>query len=295
MSSFDGRESVGTEIVADMRWVTMARGRPRRLGILLPFLVAAVSSGCVASFIYFPEAEIRAVPEQLGISPQWVFFETQDRVRLSAWYVPKEDARAVVLFFHGNGGNVSHYAHSLAVLHRLGLSSFSVDYRGYGRSEGTPSEKGTYLDAEASWQYLVRTLNVPAERIVVFGRSLGGSIAAWLARRHTPRLLVLESAFTSMRGVAAELYPWAPTTLLVGDMYDTEKFVEEARCPVLVIHSPDDEFVPYAHGLRLFERAHDPKRFLRIRGRHNTGFFESLQAYEEGLDAFFTEYLGVRP
>jgi len=276
-----------------MRQVGMARAWPRRLGILVALLVAAASTGCVASFIYFPEAEIQAVPEQLGISPQWVFFETQDRVRLTAWYVPREDARGVVLFFHGNGGNVSHYVHSLAVLNRLGFSSLIVDYRGYGRSEGAPSEKGTYLDAEASWQYVVRTLNIPPERIVIFGRSLGGSIAAWLARKHTPRLLILESSFTSMRDVAAELYPWMPTTLLLGKMYSTETFLQDVRCPVLVIHSPDDEIVPYAHGLRLFDRANPPKRFLEIRGRHNTGFYESLRTYEAGLAEFFEKYLSM--
>ncbi len=264
-------------------------------GVLLACLVGAASAGCVASFIYFPEAEIRPVPEQLGIAPQWEFFNTDDGVRLSAWFVPAPNARGVILFFHGNGGNVSHYAHDLAIFRKLGFSGFSVDYRGYGKSEGTPSETGTYLDAEAAWRHIVNRMGVPPDRIVIFGRSLGGSIAAWLAHKHTPRLLVLESAFTSMRAEAAALYPWLPARLLVGDMYDTETYVQDVRCPVLVIHSPDDEIVPYAHGLRLFEVAHDPKRFLQIRGRHNSGFFESLRTYEEGLDAFFTEYLGTSP
>lgn len=273
--------------------VKMARWWPRRVAILLSILVTAGSIGCVASFIYFPEAEFHPIPEQLGISPQWVFFDAQDRVRLSAWYVPKEDARGLVLFFHGNGGNVSHYAHSLAIFGRLGFSSFTVDYRGYGRSEGTPSEQGTYRDADAAWQYVIRTLNIPSERIVIFGRSLGGSIAAWLARRHAPRMLVLESTFTSMRDVAEELYPWIPTTLLLGDMYSTETFLQDVRCPVLVIHSPDDEIIPYTHGVRLFERANRPKRFLQIRGRHNTGFHESFRAYEAGLAEFFATYLSA--
>lgn len=264
-------------------------------GVLLACLVGAASAGCVASFIYFPEAEIRPIPEQLGIAPQWVFFNTEDGVRLSAWYVPAPNARGVILFFHGNGGNVSHYAYALAIFRKLGFSGVSVDYRGYGKSEGTPSERGTYLDAEAAWRHVVNAMGVPPDRIVVFGRSLGGSIAAWLAQKHTPRLLVLESAFTSMRAEAAALYPWLPARLFVGDMYDTEKFVQDVKCPVLVIHSPDDEIVPYAHGQRLFALAHDPKRFLQIRGRHNTGFFESLQTYEAGLDAFFTEYLGGLP
>lgn len=253
------------------------------LRFLFPLFVAALPIGCVSAFLYFPDKEIRATPEQLGLPSQWVFFEAQDGVRLSAWYVPKEEARGVILFFHGNGGNVSHYLQSVALFNRLGFSSFILDYRGYGKSGGTPSERGIYLDAEASWQYLVRSMDIPPDRIVVYGRSLGGAVAAWLARKHAPRMLVLESAFTSLRDVAADLYPWAPTRLLVGDMYRTEAFLQEVRCPVLVIHSPDDEIVPYAHGLRLFERANPPKRFLEIRGRHNTGRYESLTP--EVLDA----------
>jgi uncharacterized protein len=270
-------------------------GRARCFGILLACLLGVASAGCVASFIYFPEAEIRPVPEQLGIAPQWVFFNAEDGVRLSAWYTPVPNARGLILFFHGNGGNVSHYAYALAIFRKLGFSGLSVDYRGYGKSEGAPSERGTYLDAEAAWRHVVDAMGVPPDRIAVFGRSLGGSVAAWLAQKHTPRLLVLESTFTSMRAEAAALYSWLPARLLVGDMYDTEKYVLDVKCPVLVIHSPDDEIVPFAHGLRLFERAHRPKHFLQIRGRHNSGFIESLQTYEEGLDAFFTEYLGRVP
>ena len=254
----------------------MTRIWARPLRWLFPLFIAAVQAGCVSSFLYFPDKEIRAIPERLGLTPRWEFFEARDGVRLSAWYVPKTDARGTVLFLHGNGGNVSYYLEALALFSRLGFSSFILDYRGYGRSEGVPSEQGTYLDAEAAWQYLVRTLGIPPDSIVVFGRSLGGSIAAWLAREHTPRMLVLESAFTSLRDVAADLYPWFPTRLLTGDMYNTEEFLQGVRCPVLVVHSPDDEIVPYAHGLRLFERARGPKRFLRIRGGHNTAEYAPL-------------------
>jgi len=251
--------------------------------LLFLLLIAASPSGCVMSLVYFPDREIRAIPERLGVSPRWVFFETQDGVRLSAWYVPKEGARGVVLFFHGNGGNVSHYMQMIVLFSRMGFSSFSLDYRGYGKSAGTPSEKGTYLDADAAWQYLVRTLHISGDSIIVYGRSLGGAIAAWLARAQTPRMLVLDSSFTSLRDVASELYPWAPTTLLVGDMYSTETFLQGVRCPVLVIHSPDDEIVPYGEGLRLFEHANPPKRFLAIRGHHNSPSYDSLTP--EALDA----------
>jgi uncharacterized protein len=243
---------------------------------LLLVLLAVTHASCMSTLLYFPDRQIRAVPEEVGLSARWAFFEAQDRVRLSAWYVPKEDAHGVILFFHGNGGNISHYIQSLAIFNRLGYSSFILDYRGYGRSAGSPSEKGTYLDAEASWQYLVRNLDIPPDGIVVWGRSLGGSIAAWLAQKHMPRMLVLESTFTSLSDVAANLYPWAPTMLFFGDMYSTETFLQEVRCPVLVLHSPDDDMVPYAQALRLFERARQPKRLVSIGGQHNTPTYDDL-------------------
>jgi fermentation-respiration switch protein FrsA (DUF1100 family) len=244
---------------------------------LAALLLALLLQGCVSSLIYFPDREIHPIPAGTGLAPRWVFLEAKDGVRLSAWYLPPQTAeRGVVLFLHGNGGNVSHYADALARFDRLGFGSFAPDYRGYGRSEGTPSEAGLYRDAEAAWEHLVHTLGIPPKRIVIYGRSLGGAVAAWLTRSRSPRLLVLESSFTSLRAVAARLYPWAPTGLLLGEMFDTEGFVREVRCPVLVIHSPDDEIVPYAHGLRLFERAKPPKRLLEIRGGHNSGRYDSL-------------------
>jgi pimeloyl-ACP methyl ester carboxylesterase len=250
--------------------------------LIAALLIACLQAGCASSLVYFPDPEVRRIPEQVGLSPEWAFFQAEDGVRLSAWYLPRADARGTVLFLHGNGGNVSHYVPSLALFHRLGFSSLILDYRGYGRSEGTPSEHGTYRDARAAWRHLVEAHRIPPAAIVIWGRSLGGAIAAWLAREHAPRLLVLESAFTSLRDVAQHLYPWAPTRLLIGNRYPTEALVGEVRAPILVMHSPDDELAPYAHGRRLFERAAPPKRFLPIRGRHNTPLYEGLSS--ETLD-----------
>jgi fermentation-respiration switch protein FrsA (DUF1100 family) len=232
--------------------------------------------GCTSWLIYFPERELRVMPEQLAPPAEWVYFDASDGVRLSAWYVPTEHPRGIILFLHGNGGNVSHYAGAAVLFGTLGYSTFILDYRGYGRSAGSPSEQGTYLDAEAAWRHLVEVMGTPPSSIVVHGRSLGGAIAAWLARKHTPRLLVLESSFTSLADIAAKLYPWAPVRLLVRDRYDTETFLRGVRCPVLVIHSPDDEIIPYAHGRQLFEQARPPKRFLEIQGRHNRGRYDAL-------------------
>ncbi len=241
------------------------------LRLLLLLSIAPLPVGCVSSFIYFPDREISAPPPELGLSPEWVFFTAPDGVRLSAWYVAGEKPRGLILFFHGNGGNISDYSDSLALFRDLGYASLAVDYHGYGRSGGVPSETATYLDAEAAWQYAVGPLQFAPRDVIVWGFSLGGAIAAWLARAHDPGMLVLQSAFTRLRDAAAHLYPWAPTKLLVGDRYSTETFLDDVRCPVLVIHSPDDETIPYALGQRLFDRAKPPKRFLQIRGGHDTG------------------------
>lgn len=168
------------------------------------------------------------------------------------------------------------------------------DYRGYGRSEGSPSEAGTYQDAEAAWKHLVETRKVPPERIVVFGRSLGGAVAAHLAHKHTPGALILESTFTSAPDMGAKLYPFFPIRWLCRFSYDTQSIIGEIRCPVLIVHSSDDEMVPYEFGQALYQAAGGDKRMLTINGSHNSGIIISGRAYRSGLDAFLTS-LGEAP
>ena len=163
--------------------------------------------------VYYPQRGIIATPGQIGLSYDAVTFEAADGVRLSGWFVPAEAPRGVILFCHGNAGNISHRLESIRVFHRLGLSTFIFDYRGYGQSEGRPTEQGTYLDAEAAWRYLVQERRVAPTEIIVFGRSLGGAIAAWLAQDHTPRALIVESTFTSVRDMASHLYPFLPAEM----------------------------------------------------------------------------------
>ena len=155
------------------------------------FIVLGVYIGLVsilATFqshlLYFPYRTLSQTPAAVGLAYEDVSFQAADGVVLSGWFVPSQRARGVLLFCHGNAGNMSHRLDSLQIFHRLGLSTFIFDYRGYGRSEGQPTEQGTYLDAEAAWTYLVHTRQLAPTEIIVFGRSLGGAIAAWLA--HTP-------------------------------------------------------------------------------------------------------------
>lgn len=163
------------------------------LGILLLFYVAitALLYAFQSKFIYFPSREVLVTPASIGLDFDDVRLQTEDGVSIAGWYVSAEKNSNVVLFFHGNGGNISHRLDTIELLHELGLSVFMLDYRGYGQSEGTPDEQGTYKDAEAAWRYLVDEQQIDPERIIILGRSLGGGIASWLAWQHPPKALIL--------------------------------------------------------------------------------------------------------
>lgn len=244
-----------------------------------------------SQFVYYPIRPVSADPADIGLEFESVILETEDGVRLSGWFIPSPDARGVLLFCHGNGGNIGHRLESIEIFHRLGLDVFIFDYRGYGQSEGKPSETGTYQDAEAAWRYLTEERQIKPGRIIIFGRSLGGAVAAWLAQHHTPAALILESSFTSLPDIATTLHPYLPVRPLLRFKYDTTKYLKKADCPVLIVHSPDDDIMPFSHGKRLFATAPEPKSFLEISGTHNEGFLTSGNQYQEGLDAFLTEYL----
>jgi len=225
-----------------------------------------------------PSRKITATPAKIGLDFEPVTITTSDNVRIKGWFVPAEKAKGVLLFFHGNAGNISHRLDSLAIFHRLGLSTLIIDYRGYGESEGRISEQGTYLDAEASWRYLTETKGIAPEEVVIFGRSLGGAVAANLATRTRPAGLILESVFSSVPDMAAQLYPILPVRLLARYQYNVKKAVRSITCPVLVIHSRDDDIIPFAHGVKVYEAAVEPKEFLEIRGGHNEGYYHRFQA-----------------
>ena len=169
-----------------------------------------------------------------------------------------------------------------------------VDYRGYGMSAGYPTEEGTYRDAEAAWGYLVGQRGVDPRDIIIYGKSLGGSIATWLARARNPGMLVVDSSFTRIAAVGQDLVPWAPAGLILGNAYNTEEYIKKVKCPVLIIHSRDDEMIRFHYGLDLYEAAPGPKEFLPISGSHNGGFEQSLPVYEPELKSFISKYLPSR-
>ena len=264
----------------------------RMIFLILCLCPVLGSSGCISSFIYYPETEVRGTPADMGLPFEWVSLQTADRQTLSAWRVPAGEARGTLLFCHGNGGNISDCLHSIRIFNRLGLNVFIFDYRGYGKSSGSPTEQGTYRDAEAAWNYLVRFRKEDPAKIVVFGRSLGGAIAAWVSQANQPGALILESAFTSVREAARDRVPAFLVKFLVPDVYRTLEYLSAVRCPVLIIHSREDEIVPFHHGEALYAKSAGPKEFAVIHGSHNRGFIDSESYYEAALDSFLSEYLG---
>lgn len=244
--------------------------------------------------VFFPQRRIHSTPHEIGLAYDAIDFVARDGVRLSGWFITAKKPGAVVLFCHGNAGNISDRLQLIKLLHKLDLSTFIFDYRGYGQSEGSPSEQGTYLDAEAAWDYLTLERGVPQESIIVFGMSLGGAVAAQLAQDHKPAALIIESAFTSLPDMAAEHYPFLPARLLTRFRYPTLDYLRQVACPVLIVHSNEDEIVPYSQGCRLYEAANDPKDFLEIRGDHNTGALMSAETYMAGLNQFITKFIGVK-
>ncbi|MCK5571063.1 MAG: alpha/beta hydrolase [Spirochaetes bacterium] len=242
-------------------------------------------------FIFFPGDEITATPGEINLSYETVNLETDDGVKLSGWFIPARNERGVVLFCHGNAGNISHRLESIQIFYDLGFSTFIFDYRGYGLSEGKTTEQGTYLDAKAVWRYLVQERQIEPGSIIIFGRSLGGSIAAWLARESRPKALIIESSFTSIRNAAVDMYPFLPLKILLRYNYSTMDYLAQVKCPVLIVHSRDDELIPFSHGQRLFEIANNPKEFLEISGSHNEGFTLSVDVYEAGLNSFILKHV----
>lgn len=265
-------------------------------------IVAAIAYGALAlvifiaqpGLIYYPEPgrNIIAAPDYVGLAYEPVEISTTDGETLHGWFVPAPAAKGTMLFFHGNAGNISHRMEYLLMFHRLGYNTFIFDYRGYGQSSGSPSESGTYLDAQAAWRYLTEAKGIPPARIVLFGESLGGAVAAWLAMNEKPGALVLASVFTSVPDMAAKIYPFLPVRLLSRFDYNTIEYLRTATCPVFVAHSSQDDIVPFTHGRALYQAAPEPKQFLELQGGHNSGFIFMREDWVEALGKFIDTNLG---
>ncbi|MBW7876868.1 MAG: alpha/beta hydrolase [Candidatus Cloacimonetes bacterium] len=239
------------------------------------------------SLIYVPSTEMLSHPGHYGMEYEEIRFPSEDGTILHGWFLPHKSSGPVVLMCHGNAGNISYMIDSAKVLWDMGYSVFVFDYRSYGLSQAKPlSEEATYMDTRAAYLWLKNSKGYAEDQIIVHGRSLGGPQAAHVARRFFPKALVLESTFTSLPELGKQLYPWLPVLLLSRVQYPTLEDVKAVRCPVLIVHSTQDEVIPYPHGQKIFETAPEPKSFVTITGDHNEGYFTSGKTYVDGLKSF---------
>ena len=261
-------------------------------------LVVAACYALLVAVVYFmqgrmlyladvPGRTLTMTPSDVGMDYEDVSIETADGVTLHGWFIAGQSSR-VLLFFHGNAGNISHRLDSIRQFRELGLSVLIIDYRGYGQSEGRTNERGIYRDADAAWRYLLEDHDIAASDIVIFGRSLGASVASRLAARTEPLALIVESSFTSVPDIAQDIYPWLPVRWLSRLSHATRDHVQDVQCPLLVVHSRDDEIIPFHHGEEIFASANEPRTLLEIRGSHNEAFLQDERTYMEGLRAFLT-------
>ncbi|MCU0293451.1 MAG: alpha/beta hydrolase [Thermoanaerobaculaceae bacterium] len=254
------------------------------------------------SMLYFParfpvgEWDTAGLGRRLGCRFEDLSFTTEDGRRLHGWWVhppagpePVAEDGPVLLYFHGNAGNLTHRAGTVATMARLGLQVLIFDYRGYGRSEGRPSEHGLYQDARAAWRVLTVERGISPGRIVLYGKSLGGGVAVQLATEVRPAGLVLQSTFSSVPDLAAFHYPFVPRALVRTRMESARK-LPGVRCPVLIVHSRDDEIVPFAHAERLLAAAPEPRQLLAIEGAgHNDTFAAGGERLLAALSRFARE------
>ena len=240
-------------------------------------------------FIFFPVRELGNTPADLGLDYQDAFFTTPDEQRLHGWFVPGPRP-TTLLWLHGNAGNISHRLDNIAMMHhKLGVNVFIFDYRGYGQSQGKPSEQGTYRDAQAALAHLKSVPEVDSDNIVLFGRSLGGAVAVELASKEQVHGVILESAFTSVHSMAKRAYPFLPVGPFLRTRYDSLAKIGKLSAPLLVIHGQDDEIVPYQEGVKLYEAAPQPKQFHSIPDAgHNDTYIRGGEGYWQALEEFLS-------
>jgi hypothetical protein len=263
----------------------------RIIALLLGVLLLGFLSGCwnwlVEKQTFLPDNTIEQTPSAFGLSYEDVWFESQDGVQLHGWLVPALADSHLLLFCHGNAGNISHRLDNIRLLHQRGISVFIFDYRGYGRSNGSINEKGFYLDAEAA-HHLARKWTMHNQaKLVVFGRSLGGIAATHLGATQVCDGLILESTFANMGAMASTHYPLPFAERLLGHRLNAGEKIARVQIPILFFHGDSDNVVPIRLGRALYQAAPNPKEFVVIQGAgHNDTYIIGGEKYFDRLEAF---------
>jgi fermentation-respiration switch protein FrsA (DUF1100 family) len=263
----------------------------RILALLLGVLALSFLSGCwnwfVEKQVFFPDKTIVQTPADYNLAFEDVWFTSGDSVRLHGWLIPAVPSKHIVVFCHGNAGNISHRLDNVRLLNQRGISVFIFDYRGYGRSDGSISEKGFYRDSEAAHEVARKWAEAHKAKLIVFGRSLGGIAATHLGATKSCDGLILESTFTNMGAMARAHYPLPFAESLLKHRLNAVAEIDQVRAPILFFHGDKDRIVPIRLGRGLFEAAPDPKEFVVIPGAgHNDTFYVAGKEYFDKLEAF---------
>ena len=224
------------------------------------------------SFIYYPPRfpEGFPPPDLYGRQVEEVWLTTLDKVKLNAWYLPNPTSEKVLLWFHGNAENIGYGLEHVVFYSRLGVNVLAVDYRGYGKSEGSPDEAGVYRDADAAYDYLIQVRHIQPKNIIVYGHSLGGAVAIDLASRRECGGLIVQSSFTSVKEMARRTFRIPLLEYIPKSQFNSLAKIQRVRAPVLIVHGTRDETVPFCMGQRLFDAAPEPKSFFAVEGAgHN--------------------------
>lgn len=240
--------------------------------------------------IFYPSRTIEFLPGESGLDFEDIFFSTADNLKLQAWFIPHPKGRYTVIFCHGNAGNISHRIEKINFFHRLGCNVFIFDYRGYGRSQGSPSEKGLYIDAASAYLYLL-SRGIKPEQLIGYGESLGTAVIIDLASRQPMRALIIDSGFSSGKDMARIAYSLLPYWLFSVRL-DSASKIRDIGIPKLIIHSLNDEIVPIALAKKLYAAAKEPKAFIQVRGGHNSCFYDSQEIFRKGISDFLEEISG---
>ena len=244
------------------------------------------------NLIYFPDKNITFYPDQINLEYKDISIRTSDNIGINGWYIPGEKNSDLVIFCHGNAGNISGRIETIRLINELNLSLLIFDYRGFGKSEGDISEAGLYLDIEAVYQYATKNLNIDKKKIIIWGRSLGAAVAIDFVSRYSIDKLIIESAFTSIPDMGQTIYPFFPVKFVCTHKFASINKIHNVNASKLFIHSPQDELVPFSFGKKLYNKATSPKSFLEINGDHANGFFEYKEDYIKGIKSFLTTTTG---
>jgi fermentation-respiration switch protein FrsA (DUF1100 family) len=274
----------------------MNRGRIKTMIVnrLIVIAAAFIIVGLLARLfenrlIYFPPRypEGFVPPDVFGLQPEEIWLTTTDGIRLDGYFLPAPGSPKVFLWFHGNAENIGMGLGQMKTFSRLGVNILAVDYRGYGKSEGSPDEAGVYRDAEAAYRYLAESRRFDPKNIYIYGHSLGGAVAVDLASRHECGGLIVESSFTSVRKLARRLYHIPGIEFVPKSRFDSVGKIARVRAPVLIIHGTHDQLIPFDQGRELFEAAAEPKSFMPIEGAgHDDPYAAGGEKYLEGLRTF---------